>query len=692
MQRQPTNSSPRTHTQGTPHPRAPLHPVPSPSSSLNPSVVVVKPAVPAATATYHRFRRPGHLTKPSSGPNKPRASDILARPDSPPPASSSAPRPAPPQHVEQQQGRDKSSSSRRRVISSAEPDGDNLKSSAVRSPLARRSAAVQTNLAPSPVHAASRYTRFADEQVHKQALSSTEASSSSSPAAKIDDSSRGPTPPPNTARAVTVDPVRGTRTRTRPTSLPRLSTAHLSPFQRHLGTDRDVFVELLSSGELVVDPRRRELKVDAAGQDELYLLSGNGDEMRVFRPSTTLSTSAALVLVHPSTTYSYSDLLAVASPTSRVNSTQRRHAKAYRTATRIIAALKARVPLMSFYHPEPPLALADRVKVTVYADLESFSCSATVGDGRDRGLATALVCPGRASLVLTVPTSPPRAPSSTFDNPSRLSLPISAFSARSGTPDTLALLPPNLPPAARALAHCAAAPSTLALVERARAAHLGALPASSGPAGGEREARAARRGPSGATKAGSSLLGGDRSKSRSKSPSEERVVRALARTLGVAPPSPARGRDSGADASREGRGAVAQASVRVREEPAAAVDEDEDERCLPGLGWVLREGEGRARSGFGKAEEAEAGWRILFADGEELRMRLCQRRHEPSAGGGGRGGTTSEGDEERDEVELLWRGERYPLQRDNLPTRLVRRLPLALELLALFLPDPAAPP
>ncbi|GAA5839786.1 hypothetical protein JCM9279_005168 [Rhodotorula babjevae] len=279
-------------------------------------------------------------------------------------------------------------------------------------------------------------------------------------------------------------------------------TAAAKP-HRHLGTDRDVYVELLSSGELVVDSRRREVKTGAAGQDEVYLFSGDGNEVSVFSPCTTLNTSAPLVLVHPSTTYARSDLVAVASSPSSASSTQRRHAKAYRTAARIVAALKARVPLMSFYHPSPPLALADRVKITIYADLESYACSATVGDDQAQGLGTALVCPSRDSLVLGFPGPPlpaslPAATSSTSSRTSRLTLPLCAFVSSSPTKATRTLLPPDLPPAARALAHCAAWPSTRTLVERVRAAHLDALVSSSGSSAVEREpaAGSATRGPS----------------------------------------------------------------------------------------------------------------------------------------------------------------------------------------------------
>ncbi|KPV73019.1 uncharacterized protein RHOBADRAFT_46113 [Rhodotorula graminis WP1] len=611
MQRQPSSSPP--HTQSTSLHRAPLQPCPTSSSSLN----VV--ANPLHKATFHRFRRPGYLVEPTAAPLKSRASDTLARPDSPPP-SSSAPQPAPPQHVEHPRAKTDSANSLRKTTSSPSPNLDDLKPSAgVRSPRARRSAAVQT------------------------------------------------------------------------TPFPRLSTALLSPFQRHLGTDRDVYVELLSNGELVLDSRRRERKTGAAARDEVYLFSGNGEEMSIFHPSSTLGPSAPLVLVHPSSTHSYSDLVAVASA-SNANSAHRRHAKAYRTATRIITALKSRVTLMSFYHPAPPLALADRVKMTVYADLESFACSATVGHGQDRGLATALVHPSRDSLVLTLPRPLSRAPTSTAtsSSTSRLFLPLSKLvspdSADAPSNDALALIPPDLPPTARALVHCAAAPSTRTLVERVRAAHLAALATSCESAADERARRAPRTGPSGATQDGASLPAAS-----STSRSEERVVRELARTLGVAPPSPARARSAGVSARGEGRGAAASRPSQVRQGGGG----EDDERCLPGLGWVLRErgGSSGERPGFGKAEEEdEAAWRVLFADGEELQMRLRRRRVESSAGDGGPGGTMSVNEGERDEVELRWRGDRYPLRRADLPTRLVRRLPLALELLALFLATPPSPP
>ncbi|GAA5927165.1 hypothetical protein JCM3775_002465 [Rhodotorula graminis] len=691
MQRQPSSSPP--HTQSTPQHRAPLQPLPTSSSSLN---VVVKPTNPLHKATFHRFRRPGHLVEPTAPPLESRASETCARPDSPPP-SSSAPQPAPPQHVEHPRAKTDSASRLHKTTSSASCNLDDLKPYAVRSPRARRSTAVQTTRPPAPVQAAPRAARFADKPVLADAapvarLSPIAAKPSSSPAVKVDNPTRTPPAPRNAVLTASTRSTRVTRTHTRSPSFPRLSTALLSPFQRHLGTDRDVYVELLSNGELVVASRRRERKTSAAGRDEVYLFSGDGNEMSIFHPSSTLGTSAPLVLVHPSTTYSYSDLVAVASSPSNANSSQRRHAKAYRTATRIVNALKSRVPLMSFYHPAPPLALADRVKVTAYADLESFACSATVGHGQDRGLATALVHPSRDSLVLSLPRPLSRAPTSTAtsSSTSRLFLPLSKLvspeSADAPSNDALALIPPDLPPTARALVHCAAAPSTRTLVERVRAAHLAALATSCESAADERARRAPRTGPSGATQDGASLPA-----SLSTRRSEERVVRELARALGVVPPSPARARPAGVSARGEGRRAAASRPSQVRQEG----DGSDDERCLPGLGWVLRErgGSSGARPGFGKAEEEdEAVWRVLFADGEELRMRLRRRPVESRAASGGPGGTMSVDEGERDEVELRWRGDRYPLRRDDLPTRLVRRLPLALELLALFLATPPSPP
>jgi len=107
--------------------------------------------------------------------------------------------------------------------------------------------------------------------------------------------------------------------------------------------------------------------------------------------------------------------------------------------------------------------------------------------------------------------------------------------------------------------------------------------------------------------------------------------------------------------------------VRAQDEPDTSTT---GERCLPGLGWVLREsgGAGGARSTFGKAEEEEeeeeAGWRVLFADGEELRLQLRLRRRQNesrTAGAHGaeeRGEAVGEGDDERCEVELRWRGKK----------------------------------
>ena len=372
MHRQATTAKPRLPTQSTPSHRAPLHPFRSSSSSLNPPVVVVhKPANPVPTATYHRFRRLVHPSAPAAASVEPQASDDLVQPNSPP-TSASAPHPRPPQQHESHNSHGGSPQDQYAAVEEADPALDDLKRRSIRSPPARRSAAVQTSLPSAPAKAAPRTARFADEVSFKQAApadrcTSTGASSSSSPSGKVDSSVNGLPSPPEAALATSINGKGADRPRPRPATFPRLSTAHLSPFHRRLGTERDVYVELLSSGELFVDSRRRERTAGTAA-GETYLFSGDGNEVRsllpsephpqetltdsprsqmsVFRPSTTLSISAPLVLVHPSTTYSHSDLSVIASSPSHADSRQRRHAKAYRTAARIVAVLKARVPLV----------------------------------------------------------------------------------------------------------------------------------------------------------------------------------------------------------------------------------------------------------------------------------------------------------------------------------------------------------
>lgn len=299
MHRPANTSETRPPTQSTPSHRAPLHPLRSSSSSLNPPVVVVhKPANPLPTATYHRFRRLAHPSAPAPAPVEPRASDDPVQPDSLR-TSASAPHPLPPQQHGPHNSHGGSPQDQYAAAEEADPALDDLKRRSIRAPLARRSTAVQTSLTSSPAKAAPRTARFTGEVSFKQAApadrcTSTGASSSSSPSGKVDSSVNGLPSPPEAALATSTDGKGADRPRPRPTTFPRLSTAHLSPFQRRLGTEHDVYVELLSSGELVVDSRRRERTAGTAAAGEVYLFSGDGNEVRPFLLPGLLPTSDSL--------------------------------------------------------------------------------------------------------------------------------------------------------------------------------------------------------------------------------------------------------------------------------------------------------------------------------------------------------------------------------------------------------------
>ncbi|BGP43778.1 hypothetical protein JCM10449v2_007835 [Rhodotorula kratochvilovae] len=356
--------------------------------------------------------------------------------------------------------------------------------------------------------------------------------------------------------------------------------------------------------------------------------------MSVFCPTPSSAPSAPLILVHPIATYTYVALAALVSLASRPTLAQKRHAKAYRTAAKVIQALKVRVPLMSFYHPGAlPLPILDpvadmalqRIKIILFADLDSFACSA--------GSMSAHVSPARETIALSMPSAPPSAPPSPEElQVEKHALPLAAF--RPSPPRTSASTTSSiakhaaalaaLPSAAAALSRLAAAPETFALAERVRDAHLAAL--AGAPAAPSEPAR---------------------QRASSMPTAEERLLRALERALGpLGALSPQRrvgsvqGHRSGEDGGADGA------------------------RCLPGLGWIVRE----RRSDNEMQEEARA-WTMLFADGEELRLAL---RGAPLAGGAG------------ERVELCWWGERYTLGANVLPTRLARRLPLVQELVGLF--------
>ncbi|GAA6053888.1 hypothetical protein JCM3770_005318 [Rhodotorula araucariae] len=296
--------------------------------------------------------------------------------------------------------------------------------------------------------------------------------------------------------------------------------------------------------------------------------------MSVFCPSACIVPSGPLILVNPRTIYSHAALSSLSSSSAHPTPVQRRHLKAYRTAANITKALGARVPLVSFYHPGPSaISVFDtakgpqRIKLTLFADLDSFACTAA-------GV-SAHVSPARDTVLLILHSTTSSLPSTAPEQPpQKHTFPLAVFSPlRSVASAAAAKLLAALPRGAAALARLAAAPETRALVERTRDAHLAAL-ASARAAQPAAESESRRR----------------------VATADERLVRALELALGqpAAPETPPPPRGSAPDARSDGRGVPG------------------ERRCLPGLGWVLRHPCGE--------DMEKAAWTVLFADGEELRL------------------------------------------------------------------------
>lgn len=314
--------------------------------------------------------------------------------------------------------------------------------------------------------------------------------------------------------------------------------------------------------------------------------------------------------------------------------------------------MSVRLTQLSFYYPGPlprALLLADRIRVTLFADLDSFACS-TAAPG---GTVTAHVSPASARDDVRVTVSPAPAPpppphpppaSTSAPSPARTDpappLPLAALTPTpTPTPSSTRPARPPLPaaaqPHAQALARLAADPATRALVHRVRDAHVRAL---EGRGGGATLRRGGAGGGGGGAGRG---VGGGGGARRAE---EERVVSALAHALQLD------------DACRAARRSGAVTGARC--------ERDGDERCLPGLGWVLcvntrasatvgsekagsRGGEGE---GEGEGAEGRRRWRVLFADGEEVVLSL--RSHRQLRDG------ASEVHEAEEWVELRWRGGR----------------------------------
>lgn len=281
-----------THPQSTPttRPRVPLAPTVPSSSSSNPHASFNPPPlkpVHLATPTFHRFRTLVKPVQPSRQAHTSlRASPaVRARTDSPPPSGPPTASPASLSPRSSQQGHAKPRPSDPLDAGLGADAHDGLRRRVVGSTLLR-SAAVQTSL---PRSSAKPTECARTEPAPKAAAASTNTTTSPSirfappppedaprPAlAPLSPSRASPAAP--TARQASLKP------RNPPAPFPHLTTAHLAPFQRHLGARREVYVELLASGELLLDPRRRARSADREGKEEgreVFLFSADGEEVR----------------------------------------------------------------------------------------------------------------------------------------------------------------------------------------------------------------------------------------------------------------------------------------------------------------------------------------------------------------------------------------------------------------------------